>query len=182
MREFLYEQARLPAGRLRDAFAGRVWPDWMEAASDDTLVPMTETADNIRVLVAGGAGKHSCVIPSWGMTRSVTVPIDTRRRAPVGPGGRRERPARLPRRARARAPGPAGAAPGPTSPGRASPCSTTASRTRRLLMTMIAQRIAERTAAELTLVVAKGTAATPAEPEILQQLDAADLVLTGSAD
>lgn len=52
----------------------------------------------------------------------------------------------------------------------------------RALMTRIAQRLAERTGAELTLVVAKGTAATPAEPEILQQLEAADLVLTGSAD
>lgn len=51
-----------------------------------------------------------------------------------------------------------------------------------LLMTEVARHIVERTAAELALVVAKGTAATPAEPEILQQLEAADLVLTGSAD
>lgn len=51
-----------------------------------------------------------------------------------------------------------------------------------LLMTEIAQRLAARTAAEVALVVAKGTAATPAEPEILQQLEAADLVVTGSAD
>lgn len=50
------------------------------------------------------------------------------------------------------------------------------------LMTEIARRVAARTDAELTLVVAKGTAATPAEPEILQQLEAADLVVTGSAD
>ena len=51
-----------------------------------------------------------------------------------------------------------------------------------LLMTEIAQRVAERTDAHLAFVVAKGTAATPAEPEILQQLAAADLVVTGSAD
>jgi hypothetical protein len=50
------------------------------------------------------------------------------------------------------------------------------------LMTEIARRAAERTDADLALVVAKGTAATPAEPEILQQLEAADLVVTGSAD
>jgi hypothetical protein len=50
------------------------------------------------------------------------------------------------------------------------------------LMTAIAQRVAARTDAELVLVIAKGTAATPAEPEILQQLEAADLVVTGSAD
>jgi hypothetical protein len=74
--DFLFAHARMPAGRLRGAFAGRVWPDWMEAAADDTLVPMTESADNIRVLVAGGPGKHSCIVPSWGMTRSVTLPVD----------------------------------------------------------------------------------------------------------
>ena len=27
-------------------------------------------------LVAGGPGKHSCVIPSWGMTKSVTLPLE----------------------------------------------------------------------------------------------------------
>jgi hypothetical protein len=51
-----------------------------------------------------------------------------------------------------------------------------------LLMTTIAERLAARTAAEVAFVVAKGTAATPAEPEILRQLEAADLVVTGSAD
>ena len=33
---------------------------------------MTGDPDNIRVLVAGGAGKHTLLVPSWGMTRSVT--------------------------------------------------------------------------------------------------------------
>ena len=52
----------------------------------------------------------------------------------------------------------------------------------RLLLTTIAERVAARTAAEVAFVVGKGTAATPAEPEILRQLAAADLVVTGSAD
>jgi hypothetical protein len=52
----------------------------------------------------------------------------------------------------------------------------------RLLMETMARRVAERTNAELTIVTSKATAATPAEPEILQQLEAADLVITGSAD
>lgn len=52
----------------------------------------------------------------------------------------------------------------------------------RLLLTTLAERIAERTDARVALVTAKGTAATPAEPDILRQLVAADLVLTGSAD
>ena len=37
---------------------------------------MTEHPDNIRIVVVGGAGKHSSVIPSWGMTKSVTVAVD----------------------------------------------------------------------------------------------------------
>jgi hypothetical protein len=52
----------------------------------------------------------------------------------------------------------------------------------RLLLTELAERLAARTSAEVALVTAKATAATPAEPEILRQLEAADLVLTGSAD
>ena len=51
-----------------------------------------------------------------------------------------------------------------------------------LLMTTIAEQVATETGAEVSLVTAKATAATPAEPEILQQLLAADLVVTGSAD
>jgi hypothetical protein len=51
-----------------------------------------------------------------------------------------------------------------------------------LLLRTIAERLSARSDAEVVLVAAKATAATPAEPEILQQLAAADLVLTGSAD
>jgi hypothetical protein len=47
----------------------------MHAVSDDHLLPMTASPDNIRIFVVGGPGKHSSVIPSWGMTRSVTIPV-----------------------------------------------------------------------------------------------------------
>ena len=49
---------------------------WMEAVPDDHLLPMTGHPDNVRVLVVGGPGKHSCVVPSWGMTTSVTLPVE----------------------------------------------------------------------------------------------------------
>ena len=53
----------------------------------------------------------------------------------------------------------------------------------RLLLERLADGLAERTGATVSLVVGKGTAATPAEPEILDALrEGADLVLTGSAD
>ena len=52
----------------------------------------------------------------------------------------------------------------------------------RLLLTRIAERLAARTNAEVSIVTAKATAAEPAEPEILRQLEAAQVVVTGSAD
>ena len=72
---YLFERARLPAGELRRAFALRAWAPWMDRLEDDAPTPMTEHPDNIRVMVVGGPGKHSSVIPSWGMTRSVTLPV-----------------------------------------------------------------------------------------------------------
>lgn len=74
---FLYERARLPRGELLAAFRQRRWRPWMQAeAPEHTLLPMTEHPDNYRVLVTGGAGKHSAVLPSWGMTRSCTLPLE----------------------------------------------------------------------------------------------------------
>jgi hypothetical protein len=76
VQSFLFERARLPRGVLRSAFDTVAWHTSLADVEDgEALLPMTEDRDNIRVLVAGGPGKHSCVIPSWGMTRSVTVPV-----------------------------------------------------------------------------------------------------------
>ena len=47
----------------------------MHLAAADDLLPMTGHPDNIRVFVVGGPGKHSLLIPSWGMTKSVTLPV-----------------------------------------------------------------------------------------------------------
>ncbi|MEV8312008.1 hypothetical protein AB0P36_33030 [Streptomyces flavidovirens] len=77
---YLYEKARRPAGELRAHFGSVLWPAWMRALGDEDLQPMTGSPQNIRVLVAGGPGKHSLVVPSWGLTRSVTVPVAPSRR------------------------------------------------------------------------------------------------------
>jgi len=77
VQSFLYERARLPRGELRRAFEAVAWQPWLAAIEDDdALLPMTDHPDNMRVLVVGGAGKHSCVIPSWGMTKSVTAAVN----------------------------------------------------------------------------------------------------------
>ncbi|MBL89900.1 MAG: hypothetical protein CL517_06445 [Actinobacteria bacterium] len=74
--EYLFEKARMPAGEFRKQFELLAWADWMKSLSDREMVPMTQDVENIKVIVSGGAGKHSCVVPSWGMTRSVTLPIE----------------------------------------------------------------------------------------------------------
>jgi len=72
---YLFERARLPAGLLRRAFRVTQWRPWIHALRDEDPMPLTDHPENFRVLVAGGPGKHSCVIPSWGMTRSATLPL-----------------------------------------------------------------------------------------------------------
>ena len=76
VQRYLFQRARRPAAELRAAFDLLAWEPWMTALSDEDLVPITGVAENIRVFVVGGPGKHSCVIPSWGMTRSATVAIE----------------------------------------------------------------------------------------------------------
>jgi hypothetical protein len=73
---YLFHKAQLPVSLVRAHFDSRAWPPWMEGLADGEMVPMTAHPDNIRVFVCGGAGKHSSVIPSWGMTSSVTVPVE----------------------------------------------------------------------------------------------------------
>ncbi len=73
---YLFNTARMPARVFRQHFQELAWANWMKAVADDELLPMTGDAENIRVLVSGGPGKHSLVVPSWGMTRSVTLPLE----------------------------------------------------------------------------------------------------------
>jgi hypothetical protein len=76
VQSYLFERARLPAATMRRTYRPPLWAPWMQAVAEDALLPVTGHPDNYRVLVAGGAGKHSCVLHSWGVTRSVTLPIE----------------------------------------------------------------------------------------------------------
>jgi hypothetical protein len=73
---YLFDHARIPAGEFRRHFEERAWATWMQIVDDDHRLPMTGHPYNIRVFVVGGPGKHTSLIPSWGMTRSVTVPVE----------------------------------------------------------------------------------------------------------
>ena len=73
---YLFDRARMPASLFRHHFEELAWARWMHTVPDDHLLPMTGDAGNIKVVVAGGPGKHSLVVPSWGMTRSITLPVE----------------------------------------------------------------------------------------------------------
>ena len=77
VREYLFSAV----ARRRDELASggmyhmRDWPPALNMLPADALVPMVPSADDILVLVAGGAGKHSAVLPSFGATVSVSREI-----------------------------------------------------------------------------------------------------------
>ncbi|MBC95786.1 hypothetical protein CL649_02845 [bacterium] len=72
---YVFNKATVNVGEARGAFELRAWAPWQNALKDTDTMSMTEKPENIKIFVTGGAGKHSSVIPSWGMTKSVTIPV-----------------------------------------------------------------------------------------------------------
>ena len=82
VQRFVYEHARLPLGRLKLAgmWGMHDWPAWMNAVRDPAaLMPQVPSPDDVYVVVAGGSGKHSAVIPNCTFSRAVSRPIRTGR-------------------------------------------------------------------------------------------------------
>jgi hypothetical protein len=76
----VYEQARLPLGTLKlgGMWGMQDWPAWMMALRDDEArPPRVPSADDVLVIVAGGAGKHSSVVPNCCFSRAVSRTIRT---------------------------------------------------------------------------------------------------------
>jgi len=74
-RRALWERARVPIGRFAPENLERfatIYPEGFKDAPAEALAPIAREWRDIMVIVAGGAGKHSAVIPTFGMTRSVT--------------------------------------------------------------------------------------------------------------
>lgn len=78
----IYEQARLPLSRFsRENIERRFKVTFKERYADappDTLVPVLGGPDSLLVAVIGGAGKHSAVVPTFGITRPVIRALKTR--------------------------------------------------------------------------------------------------------
>jgi hypothetical protein len=79
IKRIVFERSRVPMdvfnpetigllkGRRQKYFVGR---------KDPRDVPIADSAEEIEIVVAGGAGNHSVFVPSWGDTRCVSVPIE----------------------------------------------------------------------------------------------------------
>ena len=79
VQRFVFEHARLPLGRLK---LGGMWgihdrPLWMHKVTDEAaLLPRVPSADDVLVMVGGGPGKHSAVVPNCTFSRAVSRVVD----------------------------------------------------------------------------------------------------------
>lgn len=71
---FIFEQARVPLKRAKQGgmWDMQDWPKWLNVHDEETRIPVVRRWEDIVVIVAGGAGKHSSCVPTFGATRSVT--------------------------------------------------------------------------------------------------------------
>ena len=53
------------------------WPLWMQKATGDSaMLPQVASPDDVLVMVAGGSGKHSAVVPNCTFNLAVSRVID----------------------------------------------------------------------------------------------------------
>lgn len=80
VQKFIFEQARVPLKRARHGgmWGMQDWPKWLDVRNEETGIPVVRRWEDIVVIVAGGAGKHSSCVPTFGATRSVTRAVPER--------------------------------------------------------------------------------------------------------
>jgi hypothetical protein len=66
VKEFLFEHARYPLARLGLEYRRQQIERWDVVDAPDTMVPIVRRPEDISVIVAGGAGKHSSWQPTFG--------------------------------------------------------------------------------------------------------------------
>ncbi len=87
VKQYIYEHGRRPYKAFPQEKGQRTiakfFPGLEHEVGPDTLVPFLEDPDKLLVIVAGGAGKHSMWVGSFGSTLSVTRPITRRDGTPI---------------------------------------------------------------------------------------------------
>jgi hypothetical protein len=74
VQRFLHEHARIPLRRRKIGGMWGIhdWPRWMDTADDDAPLPIVPGPEDVLVMVAGGSGKHSSVVPNCCFSRAVS--------------------------------------------------------------------------------------------------------------
>ena len=78
VQRFIFDHARLPLGLLQlgGMWGMHDWPPSMLAVRDpQALMAQVPSPEDVLVLVAGGSGKHSSVVPNCTFSRAVARPI-----------------------------------------------------------------------------------------------------------
>jgi len=78
IQRFIFEHARLSLRTLKlgGMWGIQDWPRWMHAVTDDDArLPQVPSPEDVMVMVAGGPGKHSAVVPNCTFSRAVSRPI-----------------------------------------------------------------------------------------------------------
>ena len=82
VQKYVFENARYPLAELSDELFEVIQEHTAQGVpvplfERDALAPIADTPESIHVIVAGGPGKHSAWLPTFGnMTRPVTMPLD----------------------------------------------------------------------------------------------------------
>jgi hypothetical protein len=79
VQRFCYHQARrtLARAKLGGMYGIQDWPLWMQTITDDgARLPLVPSPEDILVMVAGGPGKHSAVVPNCTFSRAVTRKVE----------------------------------------------------------------------------------------------------------
>jgi|Deesub1362A_J573_1020465.scaffolds.fasta_scaffold00216_5 hypothetical protein len=85
VKNYIFNHARNPIYKLKDRgmYKMRVWPRWFDSTDDHAMIPICPRAEDIMVIVAGGPGKQSMCVPTFGETLSVTKPISLSDGTPI---------------------------------------------------------------------------------------------------
>lgn len=87
IREYIWEASKLPlkafTKRSLDYTLRPAWQPVLGDLGEDGMVPVAETPEAIKIAVAGGPSIHSVYVPTFGDTRSMTVPIAGRDGTPI---------------------------------------------------------------------------------------------------
>src|SRR5207253_630810 len=79
VKDFLFEHARFPLARLGAEYR-KVQVELHKVPDDpNAMVPIVSSPDAISIIVAGGAGKHSCWQPTFGSQTRPTRRVIARR-------------------------------------------------------------------------------------------------------